>query len=125
MLHNPLGCQVQHPTQGIIIGTARLILRDLPELQVQAIDNIHRVYEFPNLCRIFKEGAQNIQVFFPTLDIGRLLLLPGITKLAQIFLRFIQCDGGIIFLLVPDHFLDVLIADILGGATDLMDNAAL
>ena len=34
MLDDPLGCQVQHPTQRIVIGERRLVFRDLPELPV-------------------------------------------------------------------------------------------
>ena len=95
MLHNPLGRQVQHPPQGIITRKAGLVLRDLPELPVQSLDDIRRVYDFPNLRRVFKERAQNFPVFFPALDTGRVLLPPGISKLAQIFLRLVQGDGSI------------------------------
>ena len=68
MPDDPLGCQIQHPTQGIVIGERRLVLRDLPELTIQALDDIRRVYDFPDLGRIFKERAQNFPVFFPALD---------------------------------------------------------
>ena len=57
MFYNSLGCQVQHPTQRIVIGKRRLVLRDLTELTVQALDDVRRVYDFPNFRRIFKEGA--------------------------------------------------------------------
>ena len=59
VLNDPLGRQVQHPPQRIIIGERGLILCDLPELPVQALDNVRRVYDFPDLRRIFKEGIQN------------------------------------------------------------------
>ena len=64
MLDNPLGCQIQHPTQGIVIGEQGLVLCDLPELPVQTFDNVRRVYDFPNLRRIFKEGMQIIDIAF-------------------------------------------------------------
>ena len=51
MLDNPLGCQIQHPTQGIVIGERRLVLSDLPELPVQTLDDIRRVYDFPNFLK--------------------------------------------------------------------------
>ena len=108
-----------------MIGEAWPVLRDLPELPVQSRDNIRRVYDFPNLRWVFKESAQNFPVFLPALDTGRILLPPGISKLAQILLRLVQGNGGIDFLQVCDHFLDVLISDIFGRAADLMDNAAL
>ena len=41
--------QVEHFAQGIIVGEAGLVLGDLPELAVQALDDISRVYDFPNL----------------------------------------------------------------------------
>ena len=72
-----------------------LVLRDLPELPVQSLDDTHRVYDFPNFRRVFKEGAQNFPVFFPGLDTGGGLFLPGISKPAQIFLRLVQGDGGL------------------------------
>ena len=34
VLHDPLGCQVQHPAQRIVIGEAGLVLGNLPELPV-------------------------------------------------------------------------------------------
>ena len=35
----------------------RLVLCDLPELAVQALDDVRRVYDFPNLNGVFKERA--------------------------------------------------------------------
>ena len=57
MLDDTLGCQIQHPPQRIIVGERRLVLRDLPELAVQTLDDVRRVYDFPDLGRVFKEGA--------------------------------------------------------------------
>ena len=73
VLNDPLGRQVQHPTQRIVIGKRGLVLRNLPELTVQAFDNVRRVYDFPNLRRIFKEGIQNLPVILPALDAGKIL----------------------------------------------------
>ena len=42
MLDDPLGCQIQHPTQRIVIGERRLVLGDLAELTVQALDDIRQ-----------------------------------------------------------------------------------
>ena len=64
VLNDPLRCQIQHPTQGIVIGEQGLVLCDLPELPVQPFDNVRRVYDFPNLRRIFKEGMQIIDIAF-------------------------------------------------------------
>ena len=47
-LRNALGGQVKHPAQGIIVGKAGFVLRDLTELAVEALDNIRRVYDFTN-----------------------------------------------------------------------------
>ena len=58
VLNNPLGRQVQHPAQRIVVGEGRLILCDLPELPVQTFNNVRRVYDFPNPWRIFKEGIE-------------------------------------------------------------------
>ena len=61
MLDDPLGRQVQHPPQRIIVGERGLVFCDLPELPVQTFNNVRRVYDFPNLRRIFKEGIQNLE----------------------------------------------------------------
>lgn len=74
---------------------------------------------------MIKKGAQNFPVFHPALDTGRILLPTGSSKLAQIFLSFVQCAGGIDFLPACSHFLHVFIADIFGGTADLLDDAAL
>ena len=52
--------QVEHFAQGIIAGEAGLILGDLAELAVQALDDIGRVYDFPNLGGICEKGAQRV-----------------------------------------------------------------
>ena len=48
-------CQIQHFAQGIIIGKGRLVLGDPPELPVKSLDDIGRIYDFPNLGWICKE----------------------------------------------------------------------
>ena len=50
-----LRCQIEHPAQRIVIGKARLVLRYLPELPVKPFDDVRRVYDFPNLGRVFKK----------------------------------------------------------------------
>ena len=57
VLHDALGGQIQHPAQGVVIREGGLVLRDLPELAVQALDDVRRVYDFPNLNGVFEEGA--------------------------------------------------------------------
>ena len=49
--------QFWYLAQGVIIREGRLVLRDLPELAIQALDDVRRVYDFPNLHRVFKERA--------------------------------------------------------------------
>ena len=78
MPDDPLGCQIQHPPQRIVIGERRLVLRDLTELTVQTLDDIRRVYDFPNLGRVFKEGAQNLPVILPAFHAGGIQLSPGV-----------------------------------------------
>ena len=95
VFHNPLRCQIQHPPQRIVIGERGLVFGDLPELPVQALNNIRRVYDFPNLRRIFKESVQNLPVVLPALDTGRILLPPGIPKDAQVLLCFVQRNGSV------------------------------
>ena len=95
MLDDPLGRQVQHPPQRIVVGERRLVFGDLPELPVQTLDDVRRVYDFPNLRRIFKEGVQNLPVVLPAPDAGGILLPPGIGEHAQILLCFVQSDGGV------------------------------
>ena len=109
VLDDPLGCQVQHPPQGIVVGERGLVLCDLPELAVQALDNVRRVYDFPNLRRIFKEGIQNLPVVLPAPDAGGILLPPGVREQAQILLCFVQSDGSVDLLQVCHNLLDILI----------------
>ena len=78
MPDDPLRCQIQHPTQRIVVGERGLVLRDLPELAVQALDDVRRVYDFPDLRRIFKERAQNLPVVLPAFHAGGILLPPGV-----------------------------------------------
>ena len=73
---DPPGCQVQHPPQRIVVGERRLVLCDLLELPVQPLDDVRRVYDFPNFRRVFKEGTQNLPVFLPALHTGGILLAP-------------------------------------------------
>ena len=58
--------QIEHLSQGIIVGEAGLVFCNLPELAVQALNDIGRVYDFPNLSGICKKSAQDIPVFLPT-----------------------------------------------------------
>ena len=125
MLDDTLRCQIQHPTQRIVIGERRFVLCNLPELPVQTFDNICRIYDFPNLGRVFKESAQNFPVVLPALDAGGILLSPGVGENAQIILSLLNRHGGIDLLQVSNQFLDVLVADIFGGTADLVDDAAL
>ena len=46
--------QIEHFTQGIVVGEAGLVFGNLPELAVQALDDIGRVYDFPNLGGIWR-----------------------------------------------------------------------
>ena len=57
VLHDTLGGQIQHPAQGVVVREGGLVLCDLPELAVQALDDVRRVYDFPNLNRVFEERA--------------------------------------------------------------------
>ena len=77
VLHDPLRGQVQHSAERIVIGKGRLVFRDLPELAVQALNNIGRVYDLPNLQGIFKEGAEDLPVLLPAFDAGGILLPPA------------------------------------------------
>ena len=57
VLHDALGGQIQHPAQRVIIREGGLIFRNLPELAVQALDDVRRVYDVPNLNGVFEECA--------------------------------------------------------------------
>lgn len=41
--------QVEHLSQGVIVGESGLVLGNLAELEIQALNDIGRVYDFPNL----------------------------------------------------------------------------
>ena len=49
VLHDALGGHIQHPTQGVIVRERRLVLRNLPKLAVQALDDVRRVYDLFNV----------------------------------------------------------------------------
>ena len=50
--------QIEHLAQGIVVGEAGFVFGDLPELAVQALNDIGRVYDFPNLGGICEKGTQ-------------------------------------------------------------------
>ena len=54
VLRDTLGGQIQHPAQRVVVREGRLVLCDLPELAVQALDDVRRVYDFPNLHGVFE-----------------------------------------------------------------------
>ena len=108
-----------------VISKRWLILRNLPELTVQDLNDVRRVYDFTNLQRIFKKRAQNFPVFLPAFNAGRILSAPALTESYQIFLRFVQRHRLVDFLQVGHYLLDILIADIAGRRPNLMHDAAL
>ena len=117
--------QVEHPTQGIIVGKARLVFCDLPELTVEALNHIRRVYDFTNLRRIFIEGTQNFPILLPAFHAGGVLFPPFLRKPKQTLFRFIQRDAGVDLLQISHHLCDVLPTDKAGGGANLMDDATL
>ena len=125
VLHDPLGRQIEHPTQGVIVGEGGLVLRHLTELPVEPFDDVRRVYDFPNLLGIFKERAQNVPVFLPALDAGGIFPTPGIGKILQVLHGLLLGSCGVNFLQIGGHLANVLVADIAGGAADLMHDAPL
>ena len=101
VLYNPLGGQIQHPAQGVIIGEGRLALGDLPELAVQPLNDVRRVYDFTNLRRVFKKGAQDLPVFLPAPHAGGILFAPTLRKGSQILFRLLQGHCRIDFFSYP------------------------
>lgn len=125
VLHDPLGRQIEHSPKRIFVGKAEIVLGDWPELPVQPLDDVGRIYDFPALRRAFKEGAQKLPGVLPALDAGGILLAPGVRKAAQVFLRLVHGNGGIDILQVGNNLFDVLIADIPGRAAELVHDASL
>ena len=125
MPYDALRSQIKHFAQGIVIGKGRLVFGDLAELTVQPLDDIGGVNDLPDLRGIVKEGAQNLPVFLPAFDAGGILPTPLLSEQAQIVLRLLQCYRRVDLFQIRRDLLDVLIADILGGAADLMNNTAL
>ena len=117
--------QIEHFAQGIVVGKAGLVLCDLAELAVQALNDIRRVYDFPNLGGICEKGAQNIPVFLPALHAGGVLLSPVFFEGHQVFQSLILGDSGIDLLQIRHQRLDVFIADKAGRGADLVDDAPL
>ena len=125
VLHNPLGRQIQHPPQGVVVGEGGLALGDLPELPVQPLDDVRRVYDFTDFRRIFIERAQNFPVLLPALHAGGILRPPALRESTQLLLRLRQRRRRVDLLQVRCQVLDVLPAHIFGGAADLVDDAPL
>ena len=67
---NKVGYTNSRLAQGIIVGKAGLAFRNLPELAVEALNHIRRVYDFTNLGRIFIEDAQNFPIILPAFHAG-------------------------------------------------------
>ena len=125
VLHDALSGQIEHPAQGIVIGKAGFVFGDLSELAVKALNDVRRVYDFPNLRRVFIKGAQNLPIFLPTLHAGGVLTTPFFSKLEKRILRLIQSNSGVDFFQVSRHLFDILPTDVSGGGSNLMDDAAL
>jgi len=49
--------QIKHPAQGIVVGKVGLVSGDPPELAVESLNDICRVYDFPNLGGICEKGS--------------------------------------------------------------------
>ena len=54
VIYNILRRKIQHFPQRVIVGERRLVFRNLPELTVQAFNDVRRIYDLPNLCWICK-----------------------------------------------------------------------
>ena len=117
--------QIQHFAQGIIIGKGRLVLRHLPKLTVQPLNEIGCIYDTPDLGRICEKGGQNIPILLPAFDAGGILFASGSFKLYQIFQGLLFRDGLIDLLQISHEGFAILVADIAGTGPDLVDDAAL
>ena len=117
--------EIEHFTQRIIVGKAGFVPGDLAKLAVEALNDIGRVYDFPNLLRICKEGTQNLPVVLPASDTGWVLLAPLFSELHQVFQGFILCNRGVHLFQICHKGFDVLIADKARGRADLVNDTAL
>ena len=106
VLDDPLGSQIEHPAQGIIVGKAGLVFGDLAELAVETLNDVRRVYDLPNFGRIFIKGTQDFPVLLPAFHAGGILSAPLFSELEQSVLRLVQGDGGVDFLQVSHYLLD-------------------
>lgn len=125
MLDNFPAGQVEHFAQGIIAGKAGLVFGDLAELAVEPLNDISRIYDFPNLRGICEKGAQNIPIVLPAFDTGGILFPPIFFECHEMLQGFVLSDGGVDLLQISHQRLDVLITHKAGGGTDLMDDAPL
>lgn len=125
MLHNVLGGQVEHPLQEIIAGKTWLVLRDLPELTGENLNDIGRVFDLPNLRRIFVKRTQNFPAIFLAFHVGKILHPPFLPESELVFLRLLQSYGGVYLLQTCGLPLDVLPTGKPGGGRDPVDNAPL
>ena len=117
--------EIEHLAQGVIVGKAGLILSDLAELAVETLDDIGRVYDFPNLLWICKESAQNIPVILPAFDTGGVLFAPLSFELHQVFQGFVLCNSGVNLFQIRHKMLNVLVTDKACGGANLVDDTAL
>ena len=125
VLHDPLGRQVEHPAQRIVVGKGRFVFGDLPELAVQALDDVRRVYDLPNLHGVCEKGAQDFPICLPALHTGGILPAPLVRKVFPVCCGLVQRHRRVDLLQSSHHLLDVLVAHKFAGAAGLVDNAAL
>ena len=57
VLYDTLGGQIQHPAFVVVVRVGGLVLRDLPELAVQALDDVRSVYDFQNLHGVLEKST--------------------------------------------------------------------
>ena len=121
MLLDALCGQVKHPAQGIVVGKAGLVFRDLTELTVEALDDIGRVYDLPDLGRVFIKRPN----FPPSSSRRRGTVSSTSPRTGQGVHRLFQGHGGVKFFQAGHYLFDVLIADETGGRADLVDDTPL
>ena len=69
------------------------------------------IYYLPNLGRICEEGGENIPIFFPAFNAGRIGFAPLILEQNQVVHSLLLADSLIYFLEVNHQLLDVFVAD--------------
>ena len=87
MFDNVLRSKIEYLSERIVVCEGRLVLGDLPELSVQTLDNVRRIYYPSNLAWVCKKRRKNIPILLPASYTAGIRFCPVVLELYTICLR--------------------------------------